>query len=614
MARRTQKPAIQLAEYWQGTFRRRRRFLIAVGGIVGTLIVSLGLFNIVYAKKVFPGVMVGGIYAGGLTKEELAARLDQQVKAVDGQELKVTIGEDAFEANPIKDWQLSYDIEDTVEAVFQFGRRRDFVVSLKEQLGALFSSKTIFVDYAIDTDAYYAWIEQITHKVEVLEQDARLVLTSKGLVVEAEKVGRRITDDKLNRSVLYALATLAFFPPITLSLTDVPPAVTAASAEALKSDVARLISNDLTLTFNDRTFLVTTSDILGFIELAADPGTPSGAVAVINEARVLQKIESIARDIDQTPVDARLTITNGRASIFTPSRDGYRVKRDEAAKQIADALEERRADKSVTEIQLAVEVTRAAVRTETINDLGIKELIGKGTTSFAGSPPNRVHNISVGANSFNGLLIKPGETFSTIAALGKIDASTGYKPELVIREDRLIPETGGGLCQVSTTLFRAVLNAGLPVVERKNHSFRVRYYEPPVGMDATIYDPAPDLKFTNDTPGYILIQTKVEGTKLTFELYGTKDGRVATTTTPVVYNITQPGDPVYIEDPTLPPGEQIQIEKAVPGADARFTYTVKRNGETIYAKTFTSHYVAWRAKYRVGPVAQPSPAEVPSAE
>jgi len=599
------KPSVALAQYWQGTFRRRRRFFVAAGGAILTIFLLLGAFNIAYAEKIFPGVTVGSIAAGGMSKEQLSNELHKAVEAVSGQALVVTIDSKEFTVTPTTDWRLSYDIDRTVAAAFAVGRPGDLARSLGDQLAALFGGLTVPGDYTLDPDRYHAWVGEVTAAVEEPEQDARLVLHGEEIVVEEEKAGRRIAGDGLDVALRRALTTIDL-DVITLSSTEVHPAVTAAMARTVKPVIAKMITTDLILTFGDRTFKLATPDLVGFFELAADRRAPEAVAILVNESKILQTIERLAQEIDQEAVDARLSLADGRATVFTPSQDGYRVKREEAAKAIADALEQRRNDISVTKLELAVEITKPAVRTETINDLGIKELVGKATTSFAGSPPNRVHNITIGAKSFHGLLIKPGETFSTVTALGNIDASTGYRAELVIKEDRLIPETGGGLCQVSTTLFRTVLNAGLPIVERTNHSFRVRYYEPPVGMDATIYDPAPDFKFTNDTPGYLLIQSSVEGTKITFEFYGTKDGRVATTTTPVVYNVTQPGDPVYIEDASLAPGEQKQIEKPVPGADARFTYTVKRGGETIFQRTYTSHYVAWRAKYLVGPAAPPA--------
>jgi vancomycin resistance protein YoaR len=167
---------------------------------------------------------------------------------------------------------------------------------------------------------------------------------------------------------------------------------------------------------------------------------------------------------------------------------------------------------------------RTEVREDNLDQLGINELISTGWSDAAGSPKNRIHNYTVGASKFNGVLIKPDETFSFNKTLGPVDASTGYLPELVIKEDKTVPEYGGGMCQVSSTAFRAALNAGLPIVERLYHAYPVQYYKP-FGVDATVYLPKPDLVFKNDTGHYILIQTRINGTKLYFDFYGTKANR-----------------------------------------------------------------------------------------
>ena len=159
-----------------------------------------------------------------------------------------------------------------------------------------------------------------------------------------------------------------------------------------------------------------------------------------------------------------------------------------------------------------------------------------------------------------------------------------------------MPEFGGGLCQVSSTLFRAALNAGLKIVERQNHKYRVGYYEPPVGMDATIYDPAPDLRFVNNFGKHILIQSKVVGTKITFDIYGTKDGRSATASNPAVFDIVQPEPPLITETDTLTPGERKKIDSAHPGATASFHYKVVRGSDVLQEKDFVSKYVPWQEK------------------
>jgi vancomycin resistance protein YoaR len=156
--------------------------------------------------------------------------------------------------------------------------------------------------------------------------------------------------------------------------------------------------------------------------------------------------------------------------------------------------------------------------------LSFPNLLTTGETSFAGSPKNRIHNIIVGTARFNGLVVMPGEEFSFNTYLGDVDHKNNYLPELVIKENVTTPEFGGGICQISTTAFRAAMQAGLDITYRRNHSYPVSYYGAP-GFDATVYQPAPDFRFLNDMKTPILLKTSVVGSKVRFEVWGTSDGR-----------------------------------------------------------------------------------------
>jgi len=192
------------------------------------------------------------------------------------------------------------------------------------------------------------------------------------------------------------------------------------------------------------------------------------------------------------------------------------------------------------EILLETEKVKPKISTADIDNLGITSLLAKGVSNFGGSPSNRIHNIKVGAAKFNGFLLKPNEEFSFNKILGEVGPEQGYEPELVILKDRTAPEYGGGLCQVSTTAFRAAVYAGLEITQRYPHAFPVKYYNPQ-GFDATIYPPYPDLKFINNTSNYVLIQTKIKGTELTFEFYGNDDGRKVEIQGPEQYDIQPDG-------------------------------------------------------------------------
>lgn len=242
----------------------------------------------------------------------------------------------------------------------------------------------------------------------------------------------------------------------------------------------------------------------------------------LHENDIRNYLASLSVRTRREPEDARFTVSDGKIVPETESVDGLHLKEGAGFIALTEAL---LADK--TSVELPAEIIPAAINSDDADRLGLRELIGEGKTDFRGSPKNRIHNFTRGTEQFQGLLIAPNEEFSFVKYLGDVDAEHGYLPELVIKNNKTEPEFGGGICQVSTTVFRAAINAGLKITERRNHAYPVSYYKP-YGMDATIYIPKPDLTFVNNTPGYILMQAAIEGTNLVFRFYGTSDGRTVT--------------------------------------------------------------------------------------
>lgn len=242
-----------------------------------------------------------------------------------------------------------------------------------------------------------------------------------------------------------------------------------------------------------------------------------------NEKNIDTFLNDLAGKINTSPVNAKLQMGEGKVSVFALSSQGVQLDMTESKKTLLEYIAQ--GDFAVPLI-LPVKKTDPVVSTDSIENLGINTLLGEGFSDFRGSPSNRIFNIKTATERFNDLLIKPGEEFSFVGNLGEVDAEHDYLPELVIKNDKTEPEFGGGICQVSTTAFRAAIYSGLKITMRQNHAYPVSYYNPQ-GMDSTVYIPRPDLRFMNDTPGYILIETKIEGTKLFFDFYGTSDGRSA---------------------------------------------------------------------------------------
>lgn len=239
---------------------------------------------------------------------------------------------------------------------------------------------------------------------------------------------------------------------------------------------------------------------------------------------------------------------------------------------------------------------------DSLKALGVTDLVGVGYSDFSGSPSGRVHNINEGINQFNGVLIQKGAEFSFMDQLSPVDADHGFLPELVIKGDETIPEYGGGMCQVSSTMFRAALYSGLPITARTNHSYAVSYYARPFGygLDATVYDPKPDFKFLNDTPGALLVQSYTEGDSAYYVFYGTNDGRRVTMDGPRAYDYRNPPTAVTEYVTTLAPGERKLKEHGHRGFQVDWTRTITKADGTTISETIHSDYEARPEKWEEG--------------
>lgn len=323
------------------------------------------------------------------------------------------------------------------------------------------------------------------------------------------------------------------------------------------------------------------------------------------EDELVTILRPLEEKVNREPVDAKFAFTNGRVTEFQSAQEGLAVNTEEVKKSLVPRVLAHTATASGT-IRISVPITKVSpsVTNEQANDLGIRERIGIGTSFFRGSIENRIFNLTLASNRITGALVKPGEIFSFNKTVGDISSLTGYKQAYVISGGRTILGDGGGVCQVSTTLFRALLDAGLPIVERNPHAYRVGYYEQDSlpGVDAAIYTPTVDLKFKNDTGNHILIQAYVnpETSQLTFELYGTDDGRVSVVNEPVILSQSPAPEPLYQDDPSLPKDQIKQIDFAAPGAVVYFTREVTRDGKILHSDKFTTNYRPWQAVYLKG--------------
>lgn len=321
----------------------------------------------------------------------------------------------------------------------------------------------------------------------------------------------------------------------------------------------------------------------------------------------------ISNQFDRPAGSVAIDMTSSGSVIF----DGVGLPGREADLDALVPLTVAALEHGVTDIEIPVIETQPEIRVDSreLRDMGIAEVVTVGESNYAGSPAARRHNIATGLARFNGHLIPRGSVFSFNERLGRVDGSTGYLRELVIKGDRTEPDYGGGLCQVSSTAYRGAWEYGFPIEQRINHSYAVSYYGPQ-GTDATVYPPNPDIKFTNDGASALLIQTHHdEDDHAYFIYYGTKDGRESGVYGPFIWNRTAPPPDRTIETTELPPGQRRKIGDRHPGMNAAWVRYITMPDGTSKEDTTVSIYQARPLFYEVGAAAAgPSPSDPPAID
>lgn len=554
-------------------------------------LVSFLIYNLLFLGRIYPKVFVAEIDVGGKTATEAKEALEKSI-SVPGK-VELTSKEQTFEIN-LASIDFSYNFVESSNAAFKLFRSGNMLFDSYQRVAALFKNTNIGLRVHLNQEALDQNLSLIAGQIAIEPVEPSIKLQGEEIIIDNGKAGEDVDTKTLSIEIGDSLSNLRS-SSIEISMMEIDPSLTEQEAESVKKRAENLLGKNLVLNYEYDSFSYKNADIFDLID-------PKGEYKA---NKIGELVEYISDQVDRSAQNSVFVFEEGRVKEFTPSKNGVAIKKDTLKDMVIGNLRtlETSEDKTAT-IQIPADTTEPSIQTEDVNNLGINELIGRGSSKFAHSITSRIHNIGVASARFNGVLIAPGQTFSFNDTLGDVSAYTGYQQAYVIKDGRTVLGDGGGVCQVSTTIFRAALDAGLPIIERSAHSYRVGYYEQdsPPGIDATVYSPSPDFKFKNDTPGHILIQTIFDPARvsLVFEIYGTNDGRVISLTKPVVSSVTPPPEDLYVDDPTLPLGSVKQIDYKAWGAKANFSYTVKRAGETIYQKTFYSNYRPWQAVFLRG--------------
>ncbi len=319
---------------------------------------------------------------------------------------------------------------------------------------------------------------------------------------------------------------------------------------------------------------------------------------------VEETVSYIEEKYNKPAKNALFKFEKGRVISFRQEEKGLKIESDAILSQFDTSMKSLKQLIGYKIITVSSRAIEPEVTLAKSNTFGIEELIAEGESDFSHSIPGRIHNVILASSKFNGVLIPKDKIFSFNDTVGDISALTGYQQAYIIKGGKTVLGDGGGVCQVSTTLFRAALNGGLPIVERWAHAYRVGYYEndSKPGFDATVFAPSVDLKIKNDTPASILIQTEVDENNnlLTFKLYGKKDNRKVETSQVTLYDVQPPPPPLYQDDPTLKKGQTKQVDFAAAGGKAYFMYKVTYPNQESKEKKIFSAYQPWQAIFLQG--------------
>jgi vancomycin resistance protein YoaR len=570
-------------------------------------------FQVIYAGRIFPGVTVAGIEVGGLSQSSAAARISDKLSYPQTGKILLQSTVRTWSFSPVG-LGLFLDPEASARKALEIGRSGSLPQRIEEQFQTTFSGRPVAPNLVLDERMAQKQISVIAEQIDQPVSEPSLTLHGTEVVINPGQTGRTVdipTTLAALREPLHYMRDAV----VPLVMTETSPLISDVSAQA--DEARRILSEPLKLRLADDQpdapgpWTLSPEELAPMLtfERIQDGGHPIYQVA-LNRVFIYAYLSKLATAIQKQPQNARFTFNDEshQLEVLEKSVTGRQLDIPKTFDHIQEEL-----TKGSHEIQLELLLTPPAVTDQMSGDqLGIRELVHAETSYFYGSSAERVQNITASAKQFHGMLVAPGETFSMASALGDISLDNGYAEALIILGDRTIKGVGGGVCQVSTTLFRAAFFAGFPIVERHAHAYRVYYYEKVAGnrinpdlagLDATVYAPLVDFKFRNDTPNWLLMETYVnpQNSSITWKFYATKDGRSVDWNTTGPTNVIEAPKDLYRENPDLPQGEVKQVDWPAEGADITVDRTVNKDGKVYLQDTFQTHYLPWQAVYEYGP-------------
>ena len=558
-----------------------------------------------YEGRIYPNVSIQGIAVGEMTPEQAESALRSRYAAFLRQPVVITYGDRQWTPT-LDELGMTFDFRGAVDAAYNAGRGRGMVDDVRELAAIWQHGLDVPLHVSYDETRAQAYLTQLAREIERAPADAQVRLDGAQVAIVGAVIGRQVLVDATLAQVSQQLQ--AFVPTtIPLQTREIPPRLDDATVAAARAQIETILQGPLTLQVGKNEYEWTVADLADMIIINRVPSAEGDRIAVtLDQDMIARRIRQIADETEKPGTRPRVAWNNGDLKIVKPGKPGLRLDEARARDMVIAAVMGR--DRT---LELPMVPTDPPVTEANLHQLGIRELVSIGKSDFTGSAAYRVHNIGVGMQLLNGLLIAPGEEFSFNKNIGQINAANGFVEGAAIIQNRTQQEFGGGICQDSTTMFRAAFWAGLPITERWGHSFYISWYDKYAlgprgngpGLDATIFTGGPDLKFVNDTGAWLLIQawSNPKTGVAQIELYGTKPNRTVDLTHKVYDHVPAPTEPVFVADPKVPRGTIKHTDKARGGMTIDVYRLVVENGAPRPPELFRTRFRPWPNIYTLNP-------------
>jgi len=597
-------------------------FALLLVAVLVSAVAGLFMLELWWADRIVPGVHVLNVDLGGLTRDQARERLATSFTYPPDRHPNLRYGDQAWSVDPA-DLGVQLDVNTTVDSALAVGHRGDLTMRFQQQIETLRNGLEVKPVLSAGPGTGAMFLSRIAREINLPSRNATLLLDDAlGVVVIPAQMGREV-DELATQQALAQRAIEMEGGDVELVIHESQPLLTDLSAT--EDRVKLILGEPITLTSPELgPWTIEPEELANWliIQPSIDQDGQATLEVSLDLMPAFSLVEDISGQVARKSKDARFRydVANDRVVPVVQSIVGQTLDVTTTV-----SLIERAATSEQRSVPLPLVAIPPAITSKDVPDVAGFDLIGEGTSNFSGSSAARIQNIDVGAAQFNGVLVAPGQTFSFNHYLGEVTAEKGYAESIIIWGNETRTDVGGGLCQVSSTAFRAAFWAGVPITERLPHLFRVSYYEPPRGMDATIYSPYTDLKWVNDTQEFILVRTYMDkaNKNLTFRFYGADSGRTVEMDGPHESRVLNPPPPLNRPTSTLLKGQKRQIQWAKDGMDVMVYRIVKENGKDVRQDEFFSRYKPWQAVYLVGtkevptpvptPVSAPEPTPEPSA-